>query len=170
VRAVLPGNVFQPEHHGQRVSMAGPRPWMACLGGNFSAPRSCHVVFDERFEGWGSEDRDLAYRLFLTGYSPTLLSLPNAVHLKVQEEDWTHMTHEQIVQFLRNKELLIAKYPTNVMADTISLVSCCHLDREQNRWSIGPKRAVPATEVLSQFTRWRREAGERSNQASGEGD
>jgi glycosyltransferase involved in cell wall biosynthesis len=143
-----------PEHLRQRQWLHSSRPWMACLGGNFSVPNIPDVQFDEQFEGWGSEDRDLACRLFRSGLTPRLLQRPNAVHMKDAEECWTRMGCDGVVAFLLNKLKLRSKYPGGEMEPSLSLVRRCHLDAESKRWSIGDMRCASADEVLDQFERW----------------
>jgi hypothetical protein len=143
----------QPEHLKQRQWLSTDRPWLACLGGNFSVPNSPEVRFDEKFESWGSEDRDLAFRLYRAGLQPRLLPRPNALQLRLEGEHWSEMSHDQVVALLRNKIYLAEKYPNGEMDPSISLVKHCHLNA--GRWSIGPlQEDVSVLEVFDAFRRW----------------
>ncbi len=146
-------NKPQPEHVKQRQWLSSDRPWMACLGGNFSVPNLPEVLFDEEFESWGSEDRDLAFRLYQAGLQPHLLPRPNALHLQMEGDHWSDMPHDKVVALLRNKIYLAEKYPNGEMEPSISLVKHCHLDA--GRWSIGPiQDNISVQEVFNTFKRW----------------
>jgi glycosyltransferase involved in cell wall biosynthesis len=147
----------QPEHLKQQQWLTTDRPWMACLGGNFSVPNIPEVRFDEKFESWGSEDRDLAYRLYRAGLQPRLLPRPNALQLRLTGEHWSDMPHDQVVGLLWNKVYLAEKYPNGEMEPSLSLVRHCHLNA--GRWSIGPFREdVSVLEVFDTFKRWHEES------------
>jgi glycosyltransferase involved in cell wall biosynthesis len=144
------------EQERQRGWIDTATPWMACLGGNFSVRRAGEVYFDELFEGWGSEDRDLAIRLFKAGNKPVLLPKANAVHLRIAGDDWCSMRHDQIVAFLHNKVILARKYDWAEISASVSLVRHCQLSQVTNRWSIHrnlPPRSS-AQAILNQFERW----------------
>jgi glycosyltransferase involved in cell wall biosynthesis len=144
----------QPERVIQEKWMASDRPWMACLAGNCSVPASAGLDFDEHFESWGSEDRDFAYRAWKSGLRPYLLPESNAIHLTVQGRHWRAMTHDAIVQFLRNKRYLADKYPAGEMQFSLALVRHCHLDPRTQRWSMGRLRDVSVSDVLNEFAAW----------------
>jgi glycosyltransferase involved in cell wall biosynthesis len=145
----------QPEIEKQRAWFNSRRPWMACLGGNFSIPSQPQYCFDEVFEGWGSEDRDFAYRMFQAGFKPTLLPYANACQIRRSNDlGWTFMSSKQVVAFLRNKSLLRRKYVSREMLPSLSLVLRCHLDELAGRWSIGEVRNATVDQVLDQFDRW----------------
>lgn len=61
-----------------------PAPWVLFWGGNISV-RKCDLVrvgcFDENFIGWGGEDLDLGYRLFMNGVRLTVDKNIRALHL-----------------------------------------------------------------------------------------
>jgi hypothetical protein len=59
-------------------------PWVLCWGSNLSVPRQALLEvkgFDEAFVGWGSEDTDLAYRLYEHGLSFQVNQAAIALHL-----------------------------------------------------------------------------------------
>jgi len=146
----------EPDHLNQRRWLASDRPWMACLGGNFSVPLSNEVYFDERFESWGSEDRDLAFRLIRGGLQPRLLDQPNVIHLQQPGRSvLDHFDHDDVVAFIRNKLLLHRKYPAGELAASVDLIRRCHLDPETQRWSAGPTRHdLSVEDVFSEFRAW----------------
>ena len=143
----------------QRTWLASRSPWMACLGGNFSVPRSARVRFDETFESWGSEDRDLAVRLWRAGFVPRLIDRPGAVHIRRPDEGLIHRRHEQIVALLRNKRRLRAKYPGGEMRASLAVVRHCHLEPRTGRWSLGAWRDVSADAVFAEFAAWEKGRG-----------
>jgi glycosyltransferase involved in cell wall biosynthesis len=149
------GAEVQREHVAQREWMASSRPWMACLSGNFSIPAAVAPTFDEAFESWGSEDRDLAYRAFTNGIPPVLLAEPNAIHLTLVERHWSQMSHDAVVAFLHNKQYLARKYPNGEMEPSLDLVRHCHLDAATGRWSMSRSRAATTCEeVFRRFDAW----------------
>ncbi len=151
------------EHDLQRQWIKSTRPWMACLGGNFSVPADKTLYFDERFESWGSEDRDFAYRAFAKGLQPRLLSDPNAIHFTAEDAHWTRMTHDQVVSLLKNKKILAEKYPDGQMDTSLTLVRYCHLDAETNRWSIGAFRhSKSISDIFEEFENWNKHEGAQS--------
>lgn len=95
----------------QRRWIASTRPWMGCLGGNFSIPADAGVLFDENFESRGSEDRDFAHRAFRSGMRPKLLPSANAIHLTVPSTQWSAMTHHDIGEFLHKTDAELVCLP-----------------------------------------------------------
>lgn len=138
------------------------RPWMACGGANFSIRRADIIYFDERFEGWGSEDRDFAYRLYKKGLSIYLI--PRVCALDVHRGDakvaWNPFKggdSEGIIAMLKSKAQLLQKYPGDLMLPSLDLVRCCHFDSLTDSWSWGPRREdVSAGEILFEFEAWLR--------------
>lgn len=129
--------------------------WAACFGGNFSVERERCLLFDENFRSWGSEDRDIAFRLIESGLQVFLLSQPNAIQWKLSGSNWTDMSHDEVVAFLENKAYLASKYPNGELAPSVNLVRRCHLSVD-GRWSVGPTREDAATEeVFREFHDWK---------------
>jgi glycosyltransferase involved in cell wall biosynthesis len=143
----------------QRTWLASQSPWMACFGGNFSVPRAARVRFDETFESWGSEDRDLAFRLWRAGFVPRLLDRNDAVHIRRPDEGLWHRRHEQVVALLRNKRRLRAKYPRGEMRWSLEVVRYCHLEPRTGRWSLGASRDASVDAVLAEFAAWEKALG-----------
>jgi cellulose synthase/poly-beta-1,6-N-acetylglucosamine synthase-like glycosyltransferase len=143
------------QHLRQREALRTNQPWMACVGGNFSAPRSAQLQFDERFEGWGSEDRDLAFRLCKSGLRTRLLPAANAVHIGDPYAGFKSMDSQAVAGFLRSKATLRSKYPGGEMAESLELVRFCRRDAETDVWVISDRRqAESAQEILDEFQRW----------------
>ena len=158
LKAEVQAAVAQPacgEIDHQRLWLASASPWMACLSGNFSFPRSARVYFDEAFETWGSEDRDLAFRLWRAGYTPRLLDGANAVHVRRPDDGLAQLSHRQVVALIENKCLLRSKYPRGELAPSIDMVRRCHLDPGTGVWSFGPRRDASAETVLAEFSAWK---------------
>jgi glycosyltransferase involved in cell wall biosynthesis len=158
----FPGQPVQSQHEQlvQERCIRSDSPWMACIGGNFSARRSGQVYFDEDFESWGSEDRDLAFRLFRSGLTPHLLRQSNAVQLRVASQEFCAMTHDRVVDFIRNKLLLQNKYPSGELAGSIALVRYCHYDSDRQCWCIGGFRHdTSAEDIFREFQAWSERAG-----------
>jgi glycosyltransferase involved in cell wall biosynthesis len=149
------GGEVQPEHAHQRAWITSSRPWMACLSGNLSIPAADALPFDEMFESWGSEDRDLAYRVFINGTRPVLLDAPNAIHLTLVERHWSKMPHDAVVAFLHNKQYLARKYPDGEMEPSLALVRHCYFDTATGQWAMSRARgASTCEEVFRTFDAW----------------
>lgn len=96
------------------------RPWMACTGPNFSIRRKDGEFFDEAFEGWGSEDRDLSYRLYEKGLHVHLLRRVGAIDVRVKGAavPWNPFKGADtagVVALLKSKLTLFRKYPDDLM-------------------------------------------------------
>ncbi len=150
----LPVDEAIREPVSQTKWLGSPWEWAACFGGNFSVERARCLTFDENFHSWGSEDRDLAFRLIDSGLQVLVLPEPNAIQWKLSGANWTDMSHEQVVAFLENKAYLASKYPNGELAPSVNLVRRCHLS-EDDRWSIGPTRVESTAEVFQQFRDWK---------------
>jgi GT2 family glycosyltransferase len=150
------------EFQQQKRWLTLDRPWMACIGGNFSVTAGKDILFDEAIEGWGSEDRDLACRLFAIGYHPVALPTVNTVHLDRPGMPLGPLTHDGIVTTLRNKLHLQRKYPAGEMDASLDVVRYFHFDSNSGNWQRGPYQPdlSPAT-ILEQFERFE-EATEQS--------
>lgn len=149
-----PGQEVAIQPLKQEEWMAGGSPWMACCSGNFSVQNTGDVEFDENFVSWGSEDRDLAYRLFRDGRAPYVIQQPNALHQRYKNTHWTDMTHEQVVAFLDNKTYFASKFPNGEVLPSLGLTRRCHLT--DGKWSIGAARqGMDAMAVLEEFQLWK---------------
>jgi glycosyltransferase involved in cell wall biosynthesis len=85
--------------------------WDYCASNNLSVRRE-HVVhgggWDETFVGWGEEDMDFAYRLYLRGIRPVL---PVGTEIRAFHLD--HPVDEEMnrASLLRNARYLLSKFP-----------------------------------------------------------
>jgi glycosyltransferase involved in cell wall biosynthesis len=135
-----------------------PYPWMACIGANLSLRRQHAVLFDETFEGWGSEDRDFAYRLWKAGLAMRVLDRLGLVQVvRGEPENWNPLIggHHAIVAALKCKVHLYRKYSVDIMFPSLADVRLCHLDRRTNTWRLGRRRddaEIPA--ILEEFAQW----------------
>lgn len=157
-RAYPDGSAHKPDPHF---------PWMLLFSCNFSVPRKPEVIFDERFIGWGSEDRELAIRLInLNGYSIRVCRAANAIHLVnrsiANESSNPFVTgkHEHIVALIRNKLRLRDLYPTVDLTPTLDLLLRLHLDPSTDRWSVSPHRRMCSVDEMVVICRkWLERAG-----------
>jgi glycosyltransferase involved in cell wall biosynthesis len=101
----------------QRMYHASRQPWMAFLGFSFSVDRTEEVRFDEYFEGWGPEDRELGFRLVSRhGFGLTYRDDIEVFHLEACSTGRTPFEflptqHAQIVAMLRNLDHFFRLYP-----------------------------------------------------------
>ena len=136
------------------------RPWMACTSGNMSVERSRVVLFDEDFNGWGSEDRDFAYRAYRSGVRVFLLERVGLVHLWQQTESvpWNPGKGgdaASVIAALTSKLRLYRKYPGEVMAPSLDLVRYCRYDERADTWRIGVVRKdVTVDAIFAEFEAW----------------
>ena len=142
----------------QRRWLSTRRPWMACITANLSVRRTHCLFFDEEFDGWASEDRDFAYRLWKSGLSVGLLNRVGVIHLGDNEViEWHPLrggSHSSIVSTLHNKLRLYKKYPDGAMAPSLDFVRYFHLDGSTNTWMMGERRKASSTAILAQFEKW----------------
>lgn len=141
---------FTLDRAEQRRLSRSSASWSACIGFSFSVERSDNVFFDENFEGWGPEDRELVIRLVYnhgllveyrdnievfhlenssTGRSPLLVTrgvLP--------------LEHERIVPYLRNMVYLSKLHPKVPLVDVLVPVIFYNLDESTNRWFLNSSR------------------------------
>ncbi len=164
--AVLFDRIPPPEQvdlSGWRMWTGADRPWMACSGGNLSVRRSDAIAisFDEGFQGWGSEDRDFAFRLYGAGVMPHVLERTGLVHLRLNDQaiDWNPTkggSHHSIVAALEGKLYLYRKYPNGEMSPSLQLVQFCHLNEITYAWEVGPPRSdISVAAILADFEAWR---------------
>jgi glycosyltransferase involved in cell wall biosynthesis len=91
--------------------------WLSCIGFSLSIDRHPEVVFDEAFEGWGCEDRELALRLVKRhGFSVSFRDDIEVLHLEACSTGRTPFsilpkTHSQIVAYMRNVVHFRELYP-----------------------------------------------------------
>lgn len=143
------------------------RPWMACTSGNLSVERERALFFDEEFQGWGCEDRDLAYRLFRSGLTIHVLEQTGLVHVRSRSQRvaWNPKKgggHRSIVSALDSKLRLYRKYPGDAMLPSLDAVRYCRLDEATGTWGVGPLRDDASVDaILREFEAWRQaHAGE----------
>lgn len=136
------------------------RPWMACTGGNLSVKREHIVLFDEEFQGWGSEDRDFAFRLYDAGLTIYLLRRTGLAQLRIKNQsvDWNPCKggdQTSIISALKSKLHLYRKYPGELMTPSLDLVRYSRLNEATDAWELGELREdVSVVEILDQFERW----------------
>lgn len=145
----------------QREYAASSSPWMACVSCNMSMPRRPEAWFDERFVGWGGEDRELALRLnvhhhysvhFASSIEGLHVSLP---HGRLASDPFLRNDHDGIVRFIKNRLLLRSLHPTVDIGPALEVLRKCCLDRSTNRWYAGPPRGRASVEdVLADAEEW----------------
>jgi glycosyltransferase involved in cell wall biosynthesis len=102
---------------GQLEFQTGRDKWMRFIGFSFSVDKSIEIKFDENFEGWGPEDRELALRLQTRyGYDISFrhdIIVYHLEHCSTGRDQFSRFpnTHEKIVRFLKNMCYLLRAYP-----------------------------------------------------------
>ncbi len=158
--AALPEPSSTPDCEERAAWLETGRPWMACTSGNMSIERTRALTFDERFQGWGSEDRDFAYRAHAAGLRIALLKGFGLGHVWTtsQPVEWNPTKGgdpESLVSALRSKLLLYRKYPGDLMAPSLDFVRYCRYDPGSDTWQVGgPQYDVSVADVLDQFDAW----------------
>jgi len=126
----------------QRKYAASDTPWMACIGFSLSVDNQPDVFFDENFQGWGPEDRELALRLTLNhGYSVQYQDDFHVLHLENYSTGRPRMSgipteHEQIVDLLHNTVYLQDRYSHKDLSDLTRIVLSYELDLDTNHWRV----------------------------------
>jgi glycosyltransferase involved in cell wall biosynthesis len=136
-------------------------PWMLLIGCNFSVPRRPEIAFDERFVGWGSEDRELACRLVnRSGYEIVLDQQIEALHVVEGGESPSRNPLKrgkcrEIEAFVRNKLYFFSKYPDVDVLPAMGMLVYCFLDRTTDRWHAGdPVPGRKVEHVIAEAQEW----------------
>ena len=114
-------------------------PWRICMSCNTSVLRADCITFDECLMGWGSEDAELACRLYHRhGYAISIDPLSFVYSIEIgRESEFSRVrprSHEDIVQCLKDLLRVRALYPE---VNTASLLLICKyfaIDPATNRW------------------------------------
>jgi N-terminal domain of galactosyltransferase len=134
----------------QRRDFASTAQWLSCIGFSFSVPYNQMIAFDERFEGWGPEDRELALRLVMRhGYSVRYHDEIEVYHLEAYSTGRKTITartegkmlpteHDKIVTFFKNMFYFSRQYPQVDLSSLTATLLLYHLDSSTNRWSYQP--------------------------------
>jgi glycosyltransferase involved in cell wall biosynthesis len=130
-------------------------PWMSCIGANLSFPRRPEVAFDERFVGWGGEDRELSFRLsMLHGYAVVYEPRAVSYNLSPTGSDALRGDDDMVAKFLQNRVHFRALYPDADLSPAFDLVRRCFHDARTDRWYIDDEREQSADDVLAQMREW----------------
>lgn len=145
-------SVFQQLNHlaedfdrpPQQKDAVSKYPWMACVGFSFSVDNGPEVYFDEHFEGWGPEDRELALRLISRyNYSLSYQDEIQVFHLENYSTGRPRLcglptAHDQIVAFLRNIVYFQRLYGDDASSRIADVVLYYELDLGLNQWRLDP--------------------------------
>ena len=160
-RALWPRSRIGGEAARQAEYAASSSPWMACVSCNMSVPRRPEVWFEERFVGWGGEDRELALRLNVYHqYAVHFESSIEGLHVTLPQgrlvsDPFLLNDHDGIVRFIKNRLLLRTLHPTVDLGPALDVLRKCFLDTSTNRWYAGPRRGrASAEEVMAEAEAW----------------
>lgn len=136
-------------------------PWMACIGCNFSVPRSGHVSFEEQLVGWGSEDRELAVRLHCYHALPIrYCAEAESVHVSIfgdvaSNNPIRSNDSMEIERFVRNKLLFSSLHPSVDITPALAPLRCCFFDPASNTWfSRRPPEGRDVATAVRELTQW----------------
>jgi glycosyltransferase involved in cell wall biosynthesis len=131
-----PKTAISTESH-QKRALAGPTPWSAIAGCNFSVLNDSSISFDEDFVGWGCEDWELACRLWSQeNYEircPDNLAVIHPETISIDDHRAVRPSSEHdIVELLANVIRLSRKYPHLDMSAALSCLD--HFTVESGVW------------------------------------
>ncbi|MBL8175739.1 MAG: glycosyltransferase [Bryobacterales bacterium] len=149
------------ESEEQEAWVRSAYPWMACIGCNFSVPRSPHVYFEERLVGWGSEDRELAVRLHCYQALPVRYCKESeSLHIGMVGEAAPNNPIRSndsagIKRFVRNKLMFSSLHPATDITPALAPLRCCFYDPKSNIWfSRRPLADRDIATVVEEVTQW----------------
>jgi glycosyltransferase involved in cell wall biosynthesis len=138
--------------------------WLSCIGFSLSIDRRPEVVFDETFEGWGCEDRELALRLVKRhGFSVSFRDDINVLHLEACSTGRTPFailpkTHSQIVAYMKNVIHFRELYPDVDLSIMVQPLVAYRLNPGTQCWELrrdhGPGNNVSEAERLVFIEQW----------------
>jgi cellulose synthase/poly-beta-1,6-N-acetylglucosamine synthase-like glycosyltransferase len=134
------------DRQSQRDFARSSSPWMACLGFSFSFDRAANrcLYFDERFEGWGPEDREFVLRMVsAAGYEVSYHDDIVVYHLEACSTGRTPFAplpkeHAKIVSYLKNMIYFRDSYPAHDLSQLMNLLLYFRLDANTNTWQLIP--------------------------------
>jgi glycosyltransferase involved in cell wall biosynthesis len=124
----------------QRDHFSSDAPWKACVGFSFSVRNSSFVRFDEAFEGWGPEDRELALRLVTQhGCAVQYIDDIDVYHIEACSTGRTPYSNvpilpDQIEAYLRNMLYFIDKYPGQNLLSLCKPFLLYAVDEQERKW------------------------------------
>jgi glycosyltransferase involved in cell wall biosynthesis len=125
-----------------QIRMYKTDPWFSCIGFSFSVERHPAVYFDEAFEGWGPEDRELAFRLVKRhGFSVSYCNEIEVLHLETCSTGRTPFTllprtHSQITSYMRNMIYLRNLYPDEDLSVLMKPLLAYRLNPATQQWEL----------------------------------
>jgi glycosyltransferase involved in cell wall biosynthesis len=114
--------------------------WMLLIGFSFSAENRTEVRFDEKFTGWGPEDRELALRLMSKhGYQVELRSEIIVYHLEhcsTGRDPFATFpnSHDKIVAYLKSMSYMFRLYPDENLTALMLQLMYFEFDKESRQW------------------------------------
>lgn len=140
----------------------GRAPWRVCMSCNMSLARKPEVFFDEAFTGWGSEDVELACRLYHRhGYEVAIEPFVDCYTLEDGEpENFSVVrpqSHEAIVACVKDLLYFRAQYPG---VDLQPMLELCRLfdfndaSGEWRRLSLLEAEARPIDQAVRRAETW----------------
>jgi glycosyltransferase involved in cell wall biosynthesis len=155
------------ESVSQQRMIQSTTPWMACAGCNFSVQRSQHIWFDEKFVGWGPEDREFAFRLSQKhGYEIRFEPATQAFHIEENlMEQFSPMrptSHQEITLYLKNLLYFKALYPDSDLDPILTGLRYYRLDPATDQWCLasnGPDVSASPAELWAVAKGWLQRSG-----------
>jgi glycosyltransferase involved in cell wall biosynthesis len=135
----------QVERDHQRRMSSTKNAWMSCIGFSFSVRKDSNVVFDERFEGWGPEDREIALRLvrrhgFVVSYRDDIVVLHLECHSTGRPPfSLLPNAHSAIVAYMRNILHFRNSYPAEDLSLLVSAFVKYRFNEGLQIWELRPR-------------------------------
>jgi glycosyltransferase involved in cell wall biosynthesis len=132
-----------------------PHEWMCVIGANFSCTPGAAVRFDEFLIGWGTEDRELSYRLthahgYRTVYEPAAISY----NLSRSGSRDVRYSSPRIALYLRNLLRFRDLHPDADLTPALELVRHSHLEASTDTWYTAEADHRTPDDILALARRW----------------
>lgn len=145
--AVLNANSVEVDRSSQRLWASSANSWMACIGYSLSVKRRQCLYFDERFQGWGPEDREFALRLCTQhGFVPVYKDDIEVFHLDRYSTgrppgSYLPKAPQEIASLLANLLYLRDSYSSLDLSALLQITLAYQLNGK-DEWCLGPSRDI----------------------------